>query len=76
MKKETVTGRINKKALEILARSSKGVRWADLNRKIQASDTSLHPKTINGCVWRLTETYPDKVYKPEKGLFMHTKYRK
>ena len=70
-----VTHVINEKALEIIGSNPEGVRWADLQRQIQASDPTLHPKTINGCVWKLIEKYPDKIYKPEKGLFRLTKYR-
>jgi hypothetical protein len=46
-----------------------------LAAEIKASDTSLHPKTVNGCIWKLVEKFPDKVYKPSKGLFRLTKYR-
>ena len=71
----TITGRINATALELLAASPDGLRWTDLLSKIQASDPTLHPKTINGCVWKLVEKFPDKVYKPEKGLFQLLKYK-
>jgi len=39
-------------------------------RLIQKAYPDFHPKTINGCVWKLVEKFPEKVYKPEKGLFM------
>ncbi|HEX6287195.1 MAG TPA: hypothetical protein VFZ80_06890 [Acidimicrobiia bacterium] len=70
-----VTERIEATALELLDANPDGIRWADLNRKIEESDPSFHPKTINGCVWRLIEKYPDRVYKPSKGLFRLMKYR-
>ena len=38
-------------------------------RLIQEAFPDFHPKTINGCVWKLVDNFPDKVYKPEKGLF-------
>lgn len=65
----TITGRINLKALEILGQNPGGVRWAELNRQVQAAYPDFHPKTINGCVWKLTEHFPEKVEKPDKGLF-------
>ncbi len=71
----TITGRINLKALEIIEQNPEGVRWTDLLKQIQASDPSLHPKTVNGCVWKLVENFPDDIYKPEKGLFRSTKYK-
>ena len=71
----TKTGQIYNKIFILLEENSEGMRWADLLKKIQASDSSLHPKTINGCVWKLIDKYPDKVYKPSKGLFRLVKYR-
>ena len=42
--------------------------------QLEASDASWHPKTVNGCVWKLVERFPDRVYKPSKGLFRLVKY--
>lgn len=64
-----VTERIEAIALDLLARNPDGLPWSELNRKIGETDSSLHPKTINGTVWKLVENYPDRVHKPEKGLF-------
>jgi hypothetical protein len=71
----TITGRINARALELLDQNPDGIRWTDLNKMIEESDPSLHPKSINGCVWKLVEKFPDKVYKSSKGLFRLTKYK-
>ena len=70
----TITGHIYVKALELLDQNPEGIRWKDLNDAIQKSYPKLHPKTINGCVWKLTEKFPDKVYKPSKGVFRLLKY--
>lgn len=70
-----VTHRINAKAFELLEQHPEGLRWSELLTKIQASDPTLHPKTVNGCVWKLVEKFPDKVYKPSKGLFRLSKYQ-
>jgi len=75
MDKSTVTGRINTKALELLNKHPEGLRWSELLSKIKASDPSFHPKTVNGCVWKLVERFPDKVYKPSKGLFRLLEYK-
>lgn len=64
-----VTHQIYDSIFEILAKNPDGVRWSDLLRQIEKSNPNFHPKTVNGCVWKLVEKYPDKVYKPEKGLF-------
>lgn len=75
MGKVPITHRINDKALELLEENPEGVRWSEMLRKIEEWDPTLHPKTVNGCVWKLVERYPDKVYKPEKGLFRLLKYK-
>lgn len=69
-----LTHRIQAKALELEAHPE-GIRWTDLNTLIIESDPALHPKTVNGTVWRLVEKFPEQVYKPEKGLFRLTKFR-
>lgn len=75
MKALNITQQINAKALELLGEHPEGMRWVDLLAEIKASDPSLHPKTVNGCVWKLTQKFPDQVYKPSKGLFRLTKYK-
>ena len=70
-----VTHRINQTALDLLEQHPEGLRWSELLRLIKESDDSLHPKTVNGCVWKLVEKFPDVVYKPSKGLFRLLKYK-
>ena len=72
---DTITGKINLKALELLEKHPEGIQWTKRNRMSQESDPKLHPKTINGTVWKLIEKFPDEVYKPEKGLFRLLKYK-
>ncbi len=69
-----VTHRINEYALKLLEKHPEGIRWSELLRLIKAKDKTFHPKTVNGCVWKLAEKYPDLVYKPEKGLFRLKKF--
>ena len=70
-----VTHRIYAKIFELLETHPGGLRWSELLLKIKDSDSSFHPKTVNGCVWKLIEKFPDKVYKPSKGLFRLVKYK-
>ena len=70
-----VTHRINEKALQLLEQHPEGLRWSELLAKIKESDPTYHPKTVNGCVWKLTEKFPDKVYKPSRGLLRLLKYK-
>lgn len=73
--REPVTHRINSMALALLEQHPEGLRWSELLARIQELDPTLHPKTVNGCVWKLVETFPDKVCKPSKGRFQLLKYR-
>lgn len=75
IKKSTITGRIYAKSLELLEEHPEGLRWSELTSKIKEFDCNFHPKTINGCVWKLVERFPDKVYKPSKGFFRLLKYK-
>ena len=72
----TITGRINAKILDLLDDQPEGIRWVDLTSMIKQYDPTFHPKTVNGCIWKITEKFSDKVYKPEKGLFRLLKYKK
>lgn len=71
----TITGRIYITIFELLEQNPDGLRWSELLTKIKQSDPSFHSKTINGCVWKSVEKYPDKVYKPSKGIFRLVKYK-
>ena len=75
MKTLNITGRINAKALELLDQHPEGLHTIGLCRMIEASDPTLHPKTINGTVWKLTQKYPDKISKKD-GIFYLVKHNK
>ncbi len=75
MNPTTITGRIYATIFELLEQNPEGLRWSELLEKIQESDPSFHPKTVNGCVWKLIEKYPEEVHKPSKGVFQLTKYK-
>lgn len=70
-----VTHRINAMAIELLDEHPEGLNWSKLLSMIKASDPTFHPKTVNGCVWKLVQRFPDKVYKPAKGVFRLLKYK-
>lgn len=75
MRPTTITGQIEELVFGILEENPGGIRWSELNTMIEKINPNLHPKTINGTVWKLTGKYPDKVYKPSKGMFRLTKYK-
>ena len=69
MNESTITGQINKLIFKLLKENPKGLHWSELLKKIKENNPNFHPKTVNGCVWKLLEKFPDKVYKPSRGLF-------
>ena len=71
-----VTHQIYDKIFELLEKNQKGLQWKELLMKIQESNKEFHPKTVNGCIWKLLEKFPQKVYKPSKGLFCLVQYKK
>jgi Fe2+ or Zn2+ uptake regulation protein len=75
MQSSKVTERINAKVFELLEKHPEGLHWSELLSKIKASDPTFHPKTVNGCIWKLVENFPDRIYKPSKGLFRLLKYK-
>lgn len=75
METKGVTHRINQTAFELLEKNPAGLSWTELRRQIEASNSTFHPKTVNGCVWKLVDKFPDKVYIPSKGIFRLTKYK-
>jgi len=69
MNELTITSQINKLIFKLLKENPKGLHWSELLKKIKENNPNFHPKTVNGCVWKLLERFPDKVYKPSRGLF-------
>ena len=70
-----VTHQIYAKIFELLKQHKDGLQWSELASKIKASNPDFHPKTVNGCIWKLVERFPEEVYKPSKGLFRLLKYK-
>ncbi len=71
----TITGRIYAKAVELLEQHPEGLRFTELRSKIEEAYPSFHPKTVNGCVWKLVQKFPDKVYKSSRGRYRLLKYK-
>lgn len=70
-----VTERIKAKAFELLEQYPAGLRYSELHAKFRASDNGFNSNTINGSIWNLDALFPDKIYKPSKGLFRLLKYK-
>jgi len=66
---------IEAKAIELLKSNPQGMRTSQLINSIKEDLPDVHPKTINGTVWKLPATRPEEVYKPSRGLFRHVSFR-
>jgi len=65
--------RIVSKALEILEDHPDGLRWMEMLRLVAASD-NFNRNTVSGNLWDLDQKFPEKVYKPSRGLFRLVKF--
>lgn len=71
----TITSKVYEIIFEALGQNPDGLRWSELLNIIKEKNPSIHAKTANGLIWRITDRYPEKIYKPEKGRFRLTKYK-
>ena len=71
----SITEQIRQIALETLANRPEGIRYSDLKREILKVNSSFNPNTINGATWDLEATYPDEIYKPDRGVFRLLKFK-
>lgn len=71
----TIGERITEKAFELLNGVPEGLRYSVLVRRIIEADGTFKQNTVHGTVWNLDERFPDRVYKPSRGLFRLTKFR-
>lgn len=67
--------KVKTKALEILENYPNGIRARDLIQQLYDAFPDISKNTILSCVWDLVKDFPDKVYKPSRGLYKLTKYR-
>lgn len=65
----SITEQVDGIIFEILAGEPEGLKWAELMRRVLAVNPDLHPKTVNGLIWKLVERWPEKVFRTEDKLF-------
>lgn len=70
-KKETITS----EAIKLLEDNINGFRYMELIRSISRAFPDIPINTIHGTIWNLDQRLPKLIYKPEKGLFRHAKFR-
>jgi hypothetical protein len=66
---------ITNQAVKLLEENPNGIRYMQLVKTIKQAFPDIPINTIHGTVWNLDQRIPKLVYKPEKGLFRHTKYK-
>ena len=71
----TLTAQIRKFAFEILEDRPDGIRYSEMKRAIFEKNSSFKPNTIGGATWDLDVEYPEKVYKPDRGIFRLLKFK-
>lgn len=67
--------KVREKAFELLEDNPDGLRYSELTKLISENDPKLKDGTIAGSIWNLDSEYPEKVYKPSRGLFRLVKYK-
>ena len=67
---------IEANAIKLLRSSPQGLRTSQLIKALEKILPDIHPKTINGTVWKLPANRPEEVYKPDRGLFRHVSFRR
>lgn len=70
---QTQREKIINKALEILDKHPKGVRYTELTKLVKEDLFDIPDNTIQSNIWNLNEKV-DKISKPERGVFILTQY--
>jgi hypothetical protein len=63
------------KAIQLLQEHPHGLRYSELHKAIRAALPDANPNTIGGTIWNLEIQYPAQVYKPARGMYIHSKFK-
>jgi hypothetical protein len=66
--------RIDLAAFDLLRQHPDGLRYQDLRRRV-SQDGGFNLNHVGGRVWNLDQRFPDKVYKPSRGLYRLLEFR-
>jgi len=72
---ETRHEKIRSKALELLEKNLNGIRYSELVRTISKEFPEIPINTVHGAIWDIDRKFPDKVYKPARGIFRLVKFK-
>ena len=67
--------KIKNKALELLEKNPKGIRYSELVKRIHEEFQDIPINTICGSVWDIDRKFSEKVYKPARGIFKLFKFK-
>lgn len=67
--------KIVSQALGILKDLPQGIRYSDFIRQIHAALPRIPINTVHGVIWNLEVKEGKHVFKPARGMYLHTKYR-
>jgi hypothetical protein len=71
----TIKEQIIAKAIELLLANPQGLRYSQLLARIQENLAQVPKNTIGGTIWNLEVQRPAQVYKPARGMYIHTQFR-
>lgn len=71
---DTIADQIRNIAFDLLKNNPDGLRYSQLVKLISEKDSKFNMNTINGSIWNLDNIFPEKVYKPSRGLFRLFEY--
>jgi len=60
---------------ETLQNNPQGIRYSDFVREVKKALPDIPINTIHGVIWNLEAKESQLVFKPARGMYLHTKYR-
>ncbi len=74
---KTAREKVREKIVEILKEKPDGIRFSELYRTLLRELPDIHPKTINGYMWKIRliaeKSEDPEIEIPEKGLWVYKK---
>jgi hypothetical protein len=67
--------KIVSQAIAILKDIPQGIRYSDFVRQVHGALPQIPKNTIHGVIWNLEVKEAQHVFKPARGMYLHTKYR-
>jgi len=67
--------KIVNQALTILKELPKGIHYSDFVRQIHTALPQIPINTIHSTIWNLEVKEPQHVFKPARGMYLHTNFR-